>query len=142
MRIFSLLYALGNCASKENDSIPGPAARPHLLQRLPVGGELLRAAGRARRHLRALRRGRLRGAPPEFLLLLALPGARPRRPGLRGAPFCHEGTGNGNRREWRPPFPQRLAAAARRGTWPRAAVPGVGAGSALAAPGGCGSARR
>lgn len=47
----------------------GPA-RPHLLQRLPVGGELLRAAGQGRhcRRLLALLRGRPRvlpGAPPD-----------------------------------------------------------------------------
>lgn len=86
----------------------GPA-RPHLLQRLPVGGELLRAAGQRRhgRRLRAFLRGRPRvlpgaspGSPPPAFpagrrLGVRLRHAGPRRGGGNARGAVQRPAGNG-----------------------------------------------
>lgn len=99
----------------------GPA-RPHLLQRLPVGGELLRAAGqrRHRRRLQAFLRGRplvlsgaSPGSPPP-----ALPGGRRRRLGVR---LRHAGPRRGA-------VMRAERCSARRGTAPRALRSAAGPG--------------
>lgn len=129
---------------------PPPRVPPHLLQRLPVGGELPGAAGGScpRRHVGPFRPGarrRFPAASPDLLLPPppppALPlgrGARPRRLGLRGALLRHAagaGGGGGNQsqtdRGYRftatPGTGPRSAAPARRGTSTRSSVPGCGA---------------